>query len=199
VAGRPILERLVLQLLGFGIRRVFLSVNYLASVIEEHFGDGARHGCRIEYLREDRPLGTGGPLSLLPEVPRDPILVMNGDLVTQADLGSLLDSHARGGARATVGLRRYFHTVPFGCVERDGSRIVSFEEKPTLTRLINAGIYVLDPVLLERIPRGVDFPLPSLLQDCLTRGEEVGGFEIEDDWIDVGQREELGRASGHQV
>ena len=96
VAGRPILERLILHLVGSGIRRVFISVNYLGHVIEDHFGDGSDFGCRIEYLREAEPLGTAGSLSLLP-TPTDPVLVMNGDLVTSADVGHLLDFHEAGG------------------------------------------------------------------------------------------------------
>jgi dTDP-glucose pyrophosphorylase len=190
VAGRPILERIVLHLVGHGIRRIFLSVHYLAHVVEEHFGDGSQFGCVIEYLREDRPLGTGGALALLPQTPSAPFLVMNGDLVTQADIGAMLDAHERGGPRATLGVRRYFHTVPFGCVEVEGDRIRHMEEKPRLSQLVNAGIYVLDPSLLARLPQG-EFGLPDLLQDCLDRGEDVRTFEIEGDWVDVGQRDQL--------
>lgn len=194
VAGRPILERIVLHLVGSGFRRVFLSVNYLAGIIEEHFGDGARFGCRIDYLREERPLGTGGALALLPEPPTRPLLVMNGDLVTQADLGAMIDFHERGRQAITVGVRRYLHTVPFGCVELSGERIVQFHEKPTLARLVNAGIYVFTPSLLARVDRGVEYPITNLLEESLRRGEEIAAFEIEDDWIDVGQREQLRRA-----
>jgi dTDP-glucose pyrophosphorylase len=194
VAGRPILERVVLHLAGFGIRRLFLSVNYLADVIADHFGDGSRFGCQIEYLREEQPLGTGGSLSLLPEPPSHPLIVMNGDLVTEADIGAMLDFHARAGQRATVGVRRYSHTVPFGCVEVDGDRIVQMEEKPSLVRLVNAGIYVIDPDLVARVPIRQEYPMPRLVDDCIARGERVAAFEIEADWIDIGQRDQLKRA-----
>src|SRR5438105_7550321 len=199
VAGRPILERIVLHLVSFGIRRVFLSINYLGNVIEDHFGDGGRFGCRIEYVREERPLGTGGALAELPATPTTPLVVMNGDLITQADLGAMLEYHAAGGQRATLAVRRYVHTVPFGCVDLDGERVVRMEEKPSLSVLANAGIYVLDPHLLARIPRGQEFPLPGLLEQCLARGETVAAFEIEDDWIDVGQRDQLKQARGFDV
>jgi dTDP-glucose pyrophosphorylase len=194
IAGRPILERVVLHLIGFGIRRIFLSINYLGHVIEQHFGDGSRFGCRIEYLREPRALGTGGSLSLLPEPPREPLLVMNGDLVTEAEIGAMLEFHARGGQRATVGVRRYSHTVPFGVVELDGDRIVQMEEKPRLVRLVNAGIYVLDPPLVARVPRDQELGLPSLLEGAIARGERVSAFEIQADWIDVGHRDQLKQA-----
>jgi dTDP-glucose pyrophosphorylase len=193
VAGRPILERLVLHLVGFGIKRIFLAVHYLAHVIEEHFGDGARFGCRIEYLREEQPLGTGGALTLLPEAPTEPLIVLNGDLVTQINLGALLDTHARHGGDATLGVRRYLHQVPFGCVETDGTRVLRIEEKPTLTRLVNAGIYVLSPHLIAAAP-APPFTLPALLEEALHRGGHVDVFEIAEDWLDVGQREQLRQA-----
>ncbi len=194
VAGRPILERIVLHLVGAGIERVYLAVGYLGEVIEEHFGDGARFGCRIEYLRETTPLGTAGALGLLPEPPTSPLIVMNGDLVTQADLGGLLDLHARGGFIATIGIRRYLHAVPFGCVERDGDRVLALEEKPAITRDVNTGIYALEPALVARVERERRIDMTELVEDALGRGEPVGAFGIEGDWIDVGQREQLSRA-----
>jgi dTDP-glucose pyrophosphorylase len=196
VAGRPILERLVLHLAGFGVRRIFISVNYLADVIERFFGDGSTHGCRIEYLRELQPLGTGGALSLLPCPPADPLLVLNGDLVTQCDFGRMLSFHVDGRFRATVGIHEYVHTVPYGVVETDGHRVVVQREKPTVTWLANAGVYVLDAELLERVPKGVHFPLPALVEECLDRQEPVGAFRIEEDWVDVGHPVELVRARG---
>jgi dTDP-glucose pyrophosphorylase len=198
VAGRPILERIVLHLVGAGIRRVFLSVNYLAHVIEEHFGDGATYGCRIEYLRETEPLGTGGSLSLLPQRPGDPLLVLNGDLVTQFDVASMFAYHCHGGYAATVGLHEYVHEVPYAVVDVAGGRLTGISEKPTARWLTNAGIYVLDPALLERVPRNTVLGIPSLLDDCLERGEAVGAFFIEDDWLDVGRQQELRRARGEE-
>ena len=196
VAGRPIIERLVLHLVGFGLKRIFVSVNYLGDLIEQHLADGSRFGARIEYLREDAPLGTAGALGLLPEPPSAPLVLLNGDLVTSADLGSLLDTHAAGGYSATIGIRRYRHTVPFGCVERDGPRVLGLEEKPTLEREVNSGIYALDPAVVARVEAGRRTDAPDLIGDLLAAGEPVGAFEIEDDWIDVGGREQLAAARG---
>jgi dTDP-glucose pyrophosphorylase len=196
VAGRPILERIVLHLAGHGLKRLFISVNYLAHVIEEHFGDGSRFGVDIAYLRETEPLGTGGSLSLLPERTALPLVVMNGDLVTQANIGDMLSFHDARGARVTVGIRRYHHTVPFGCLETDGDRILRTEEKPTLSRQVNAGLYVLSPEVVGRVPPSTFLGVPDLVDDCLRRGEPVHGYEIVDDWIDVGQRDQLQAARG---
>jgi NDP-sugar pyrophosphorylase family protein len=191
VAGRPILERLVLHLVGSGFRRIFISINYLGHVIEEYFGNGDKFGCRIEYLRELEPLGTGGSLALLPETPKDPVLVLNGDLVTQVKFGEMLEFHRGGSYAATLGVREYSHAVPFGCIKTRGERIIQFEEKPLLSRLINAGLYVIEPALLARVRKHENFPITDLFEDCLRRKEQLGAFQVDDEWIDVGQREQL--------
>lgn len=196
VAGRPILERIVLHLVGHGLRRIFIALNYLSHMIEEHFGDGSRFGAQIEYLRETKPLGTAGALSLLPSAPTAPLLLMNGDLVTQADVGALLRFHASGKQTISLAVREYFHTVPFGCVALDADRVVALDEKPTLTRLVNAGIYVLDPNVVARVPRDRESTAPGLVEAAMAGGELVRALEIEDDWIDVGQKEQYQRARG---
>lgn len=200
VAGRPILERLVLHLVGAGIQEIYLSVNYLANVIEDHFGDGEQHGCKIQYLREEEPLGTGGPLSLLPKLPCEPVLVMNGDLVTEVNVHELLRFHAEGEFTATLGVRPYLHQVPFGCVQIQDGCVVRLEEKPTLTQSINTGIYVISPKLLPRVPRRF-FPITRLLEQCVENGERVGAFPLENEWIDVGISDQLreAREGGHGV
>lgn len=193
VAGRPILERIVLHLVGHGIGRIFISVNYLAGVIEEHFGDGHRFGAQIEYLRETEPLGTAGALGLLPSAPDRPLLLLNGDLVTSVDIGALLAFHDAGGYAATIGIRRYVHSVPFGCVEREGGRVLAISEKPAITREINTGIYAVAPRVTSLVAAGRYATMPGLIERLLDRGDPVGAFEIEDDWVDVGQREQLAR------
>jgi dTDP-glucose pyrophosphorylase len=193
VAGRPIIERIVIHLVGHGITRIFISVNYLAHVIEDHFGDGHALGARIEYLREDEPLGTAGALALLPSPPDRTLVLLNGDLVTSVDLGGLIETHEQGRYVATIGTRRYVHSVPFGCVERDGDRIVGLDEKPAMTREVNTGIYALAPGFVARVTPGTRVTMPELIEDALARGEAVGAFEVEDDWVDVGQRDQLER------
>lgn len=195
VAGRPILERLILHLVSCGLSHFSIAVNYLGHLIEEYFGDGARLGCRIEYLRETVPLGTGGPLSLLPS-PALPVVVVNGDLITQCDVGDLLDFHDQGGYVATLGLRPYTVEVPFGVVEVDGGRVVALREKPTERTLINAGIYVLSPESVARVPHGTEYPITTLFETLLAEGRPVGARVLESEWLDVGRHDELRRARG---
>ncbi len=192
VAGRPILERIVLHLVGSGLKRLFISIGYLGHVIESHFGDGSRYGCQIDYLREDvhAPLGTGGPLSLLPKPPQEPVCVMNGDLVTEVDIGRMIEAHSATNAHITVGARRYCHQVPFGCLEMERGVVRRIDEKPLLERHINAGVYILSPEAVSRVPHRF-FPITELLEDALSRGANVSAFEIGGDWIDVGQWDAL--------
>jgi dTDP-glucose pyrophosphorylase len=199
VAGRPILERIVLHLVGFGVKRIYISVNYLADVITRHFGDGSDFGCHITYLRETAPLGTGGALSLLPERPRHPLLVMNGDLVTQPDIARLLQFHARHRAAATLAARHHKVDVPFGVVRERNHRLVEMIEKPSWHYLVNAGIYVISPAALRFVPRARFFPITTLFETLLARRRRVAVYPVEEDWIDVGRREELYRARGEDV
>ena len=199
VAGRPILERIVLQLVGHGVKRIYIAVNYLAEVIMEYFGDGARFGCSIAYLRESAPLGTGGALSLMRERPQHPLLVMNGDLVTQIDVTRLLEFHAREQAVATLAARHYQVDIPFGVVTQRDNVLLELQEKPSPHYLVNAGIYVLEPDLLPLVPADRFFPITALFEMLLARGQRVAVYPIEEDWIDVGRREELSRARGEDV
>ena len=196
VAGRPILERLVLHLMSAGIRTFHISVNYLAHQIEDHFGNGDRFGCAIHYLREQIPLGTGGPLSLLDPVPESPVIVLNGDLVTQCDVGRMIDTHERSGYAATFGVRPYSIQIPYGVAEVDGDRLMKVHEKPVQRMMINSGIYVLSAKAISMVPKGASYPITDLFGECLTQGIAVGAHIVSDDWIDVGQIDELRRARG---
>jgi len=197
VAGRPILERVVLHLISHGIRRIFISVNHLSGQIESHFGSGERFGCRIEYLKElpEKPLGTAGSLALLPGKPSEPVFVINGDLITDIDIRGMLDFQKEGGFDLVMGLKPYMHQVPFGCVEVDGDKIVSLEEKPVLQRLINVGVYALSPAVIEEIAEEF-LPITSLFENAIRSGLKVGAYETEFDWIDVGQHHHLKKAQG---
>jgi dTDP-glucose pyrophosphorylase len=194
VAGRPILERLVMHLVGYGIREIFLSIHYLGEIVEKHFGDGSAFGCRIRYLREEQPLGTGGALSLLPEPPRHPIVVMNGDLVTQVNVDRMLDHHRAAGRAMTVAARPYRVEIPFGVLDVEDSRVVGLHEKPSHHMLVNAGIYVISPEVVARVPPKTAVPMTALVEQCLESGLLVGTEFIEDEWIDVGRHDELKKA-----
>lgn len=201
VAGRPLLERIILHLVGNGVREIVLAVNYRADVIEDHFGDGADMGCRIRYLREtpELPLGTAGCLAAVRELdggPTDPVLVMNGDLIVDFAVGDLLDAHHESGAVITVAAAKHTHQVPFGVLDIAGGVVTAVVEKPTVAWSVNAGVYVLDPSVLARVPEGTRTEMPTVIEDAIGRGELVSAWQLQKDWIDVGRPEDLQRARG---
>lgn len=190
VGNQSILERIITQLVAHGFRRIFLAINYLGFKIEEYCGDGRRFGCRIDYLRESRPLGTAGPLSLLPEHPEHAVLVANGDLVTELNFSALMDYHTQQKHAATLCVREFAYQVPYGVVQVNGQQVISIEEKPLRRFLINAGIYVIEPEALALVPQGAEFNMPDLLETLKARGEAVGAFPIREYWLDIGRLED---------
>lgn len=196
VAGRPILERIVLHLVGHGIRDVYIAINYLGEQIKDYFGDGSKLGCRIEYLQEDRELGTAGALSLMSSRPDEPVIVMNGDQITRIDFGAMLDFHQSEQASLTMAVGHYQHEIPFGVVEVAGTQLVRIDEKPTIQTMINRGIYVLEPSLLAAVPHNEFFTMVDLVDHCRDRKHQVSVFLADDDWIDVGRPSDLALAQG---
>jgi len=196
IAGRPLLERIILHLVSHGIRRIFLAVNHLAPMIEDYFKDGSKYGTKIEYLREDDPLGSGGAISLLPEIPEHPLLVMNGDLIVDTNFTDMIEFHSQNDFYATMGVYSYFHQVPFGCVEIQDNRLASLEEKPVIEKMVNAGIYVLSPLAVSAIPKNTHFPITMLFEDAIKNNLVCGTFSIEKEWLDVGSPQQLQQARG---
>jgi dTDP-glucose pyrophosphorylase/CBS domain-containing protein len=200
VAGRPILERLVLHLVGSGVTDIHLAVGYRAEVIEQHFGDGAAFGCHITYLRETEPRGTAGPLRDLTvsDASTHPVLVLNGDLVTSFSVSSLLSAHRSAGASMTVAVTDYAHEVPFGVLLTEGPqrRVIALEEKPTWIGTVNAGVYVIEPDVLRHIPSDRPVPMTEVIEGCLERGQTVIAWPVVGEWHDVGRPEDLAVAKG---
>jgi len=196
VAGRPILERIILHLVSYGIGRIFLSVNHLAQVIEDFFKDGSKYGTKIEYLHEDDPTGSGGAISLLPEIPEQALLVMNGDLIVDTNFTDMIEFHSQNDFYATMGVYSYLHQVPYGCVEIEDGRLKGFEEKPVLEKMVNAGVYVLSPQAVSAIPKNTYFPITTLFEDAIKNKLICGTFHIEKDWVDIGGPQQLRQARG---
>lgn len=195
IGGRPVLETIVRQLVDQGFHRVYISINYLADVVKEHFGDGAALGAEIRYLTEDAPLGTAGPLSLLPERPALPLVVMNGDILTNVSFADMLAFHDEHRAGATVGVREQEYQVPYGVVEIDDHHVSMIREKPVNRYFVNAGIYVLNPELLDLIPRREAFDMPALIRAAHGRGVPALAFPIREYWVDIGHMDDFVQAN----
>ncbi len=194
VGSRPLLETIVRALAEQGFRRFYFAVNYKAELIEEHFGDGAKLGVQIEYLREKQRLGTAGALSLLPHAPTQPVVVTNADLLTKEDLGRMVERHEESGADATMAVRDYEMQVPFGVVrERDGA-IESIEEKPVQRFIVSAGMYVLSPSALACVPREQYLDMPALFETLVARGLRSRCHHTDGYWLDIGRLSDYERA-----
>jgi len=196
IGGQPILETILENLSSYGFHRFYFSVNYHSEMIEEYFGDGSTWGVSIEYVREDKRLGTAGPLSLLPEVPSAPLIVMNGDLLTTLNFRHLLTFHSEQQAAATMCVREYSMQVPYGVVEVEGSTITRIREKPTERYFVNAGVYVFTPEVLALVPNNQYFDMPDLFTAILESQGRTAAFPIHEYWQDVGQKEDFHRANG---
>ncbi len=197
VAGRPILERIILHLVSHGITNIYISLNYMGEVIENFFKDGKNHGCSIQYLREKEELGSGGALGLLSDKPEHPFIVMNGDLITDIDIASMLDFHEQSGAAACIATKLSLTKINYGVIEKNGDTLVRISEKPTLQHEINTGTYVFSPECLDLIPKNRNFPITDLFDFLRNQEKTVSVYESQEDWIDVGQPEDLKKAMGY--
>lgn len=195
VGSRPLLETIVRSYIDQGFHNFYFAVNYKAEQIEAHFGDGSAFGANIRYLREEQRLGTCGALSLLPEIPSEPIIVSNADLLTKENFGFMLDQHVEHRADATMAVRTYEMQVPFGVVREEQGRIQAIEEKPVVHFTVSAGIYVLSPRVVELVPRGVPCDMPALFEAAQrhklsTRCHYINGY-----WLDIGRLPDYERAN----
>lgn len=189
----PILEIVVRQLRHFGFERVTMAVGHLSELIEAFFGDGSKFGLRIDYSREDRPLGTAGPLRRIADLP-DHFLVMNGDLLTDLDYGDLMRRHREQGNDATIGVYKKEVKIDLGVLERDGDgRIVDYKEKPTLAYEVSMGVYAFSRGVLANVPDAY-FDFPDLVLELIRRGRPIRGYAFEGLWLDIGRSDDYGKA-----
>lgn len=194
IGGTPLLERQIQRLKNAGVNKVYLSVNYLSHIIEEYFGDGSEYGIEIKYLHEKEKLGTAGALSLLPEMPNAPIIVMNGDILTTTDFENLYSFHVSHGARVTVSAVDYNVIIPYGVISADGVFVKELMEKPSQRFLCNAGIYVLSPEALELL-QGIQYcNMTDIIESCLTLAAPVAVFPMHEYWSDIGTPDDLEKA-----
>jgi len=195
VGGRPVLETIVSRFVTQGFSRIWLAVNYRAEVIEAHFGDGRAFGADIRYLKEDKRLGTAGALSLLPPEIDQPVIVSNADLVANLDYPELVDAHTSSAAVATMAVREHEYPIPFGVVMESGGWIERIDEKPVHRVVVNAGVYVLSPEAIRRVPYDTYFDMPQLFENLISDGCSVFCHRLNGYWLDIGHRTDYERAN----
>lgn len=192
VNNKPILERIIEDLIKYGVKKFYISTHYLPDIIVDYFGNGANRGINIEYLHEPTPLGTGGCLTLLPSC--ENLIVANGDILTNLNYSQLVEHHLDSKKDITVCVRNYEQQVPFGVVYGDDS-VTSIVEKPKNKFLINSGVYIINRGALEKIVLNpAPFDMPTVINQSIDQGGKVGMYHLRDFWIDIGRPDELNKA-----
>ena len=193
IGDRPVLETILIELSNAGFNHIWISVNYRSDMIEDYFGDGKRWNVYIQYLREKEPLGTAGSLKLLTQKYNEPIIVMNGDLLTKLNYHQLLSFHCYHKAQITVGVHEYDFQIPYGVMDLEDIHVINLHEKPVQKYFVNAGIYVLEPQIIQRIPNKF-YNMTELLNQIMI-DRKVIAFPVHEYWVDVGQYEDFQKAN----
>jgi NDP-sugar pyrophosphorylase family protein len=194
IGDRSILEVVVGQLEDAGIVDVHFCVGYLAHLIEAVFESRENGHVNITYVREQEALGTAGPLRLVDGLDST-FIVMNGDVLTTIDYEKLIRFHREQGNAVTIATRERSIKIDYGLLHLDeGSRVQSYEEKPTISSRVSMGIYVMEPDVIELVPKGEFFDFPDLVRTLLAEGEPVGAYDHDGLWFDIGRQEDYERA-----
>lgn len=196
VGEKPLLESILENYIGSGFRRFYISVHYKAEMIKEYIGDGSRWNVEIRYLQEVHRMGTAGALGLLPEKPNQSLIIMNSDLLTKVNFNHLLDFHLDHYAQATMCVREYDLQVPYGVVKIEKNHLVGIEEKPVHNFFISAGIYVIEPNVIDIVPKDIFFDMPSLFKKLIELKCKTIAFPIREYWLDIGCPNDFERANG---
>ncbi len=194
IGGMPLLERQIIALAEAGIKRIYISVNYLANLIEDYFKDGKRYDTEIIYLKEVEKMGTAGALTLIEQIPQKPVLLINGDVFTNSNFNSLLEYHLQSEADFTVATTNYTIEIPYGVIHLDNQEVKSIEEKPTQIFLCNAGIYCLSTHAFRLITDHKLTNITELFNILISKSYKIAAFPIHEYWIDIGTPEDLDKA-----
>jgi dTDP-glucose pyrophosphorylase len=195
VGDRPIIEWNIDRLIQFGIRKFYISVNYLGEKIMDHFGDGNSKDVSIEYLREDQPMGTLGACSLIGDLGYDQLLVMNSDILTNIDFEDFFNHFKSKNALMCAASIPYNVNIPYGIMKMDDhDEVKGLVEKPTYTYYANAGIYFLHRDLIARVPQGARYNATDLMQELIDHSEKLVHYPILQYWLDIGKYEDYIRA-----
>jgi len=186
----PILEIVLRQLARYGFDDVSLAVGYLAELLMAYCGDGSKFGLKMDYSREQHPLGTAGPISLVPNLD-ETFLVMNGDLLTTLDYGAMYRYHQARGSIATLAAYQREVKIDLGVVEIDADNWVQdYVEKPTYHYSVSTGVYIFEPEILDFIPDNQKLDLPDLVLRLINQGQRVNVYRFDGHWLDIGRHDD---------
>ncbi|MBO6960201.1 MAG: nucleotidyltransferase family protein [Prochlorococcus marinus CUG1438] len=186
IGETPMMEIVLSQCIRSGLKNFYFAVNHLKDQIIEYFGDGTKWGVSIKYLEEEQPLGTAGALKLLPNNLDKPLLVLNGDVLTDLNINNLIKFHIEHDSLATICVREYLESIPFGVVSLDGEKVLEIKEKPSFKHYVNGGVYVLNPEITKLISPGLKVDMPDLINFARGENYKISAYPIHEYWLDVG-------------
>jgi len=194
IDSKPMLEIILESFIEYGFHQFIFSLHYRGEMIRDYFKQGEKWSVTIDYIEEKNPLGTAGALSLLEQPPSQPFIVMNGDIITRVNFQHLIDFHQAHHCHATVCVREYQHTIPYGVVNIHKNQLVQLQEKPSQSCFVNAGIYVLDPAMLPLVENNQYCDMTDLLNRMIKAGMRTHVFPIREYWSDIGQLQDYQQA-----
>lgn len=196
VGAKPILETVIDGFIKSGFVNFYISTHYMPELIKSHFGSGEHLGINITYVHEEKPLGTGGALGLVKEHLNNtlPLIMINGDVLTNVDYKSLLEFHIENKADATMCVREYTYQVPYGVIEGCDGRIKSMVEKPIYRFFVNAGIYVVSQSVIHSVKKNEYIDMPTLLERHMEQKDNIHMFPVHEYWLDIGRMDDFNRA-----
>jgi NDP-sugar pyrophosphorylase family protein len=191
LGGKPMLEHIIERAKLEGFRNFIISVFYLKDHIKKYFGDGKKWDVHINYIEEDKPLGTAGALSLINITLQYPFIVTNGDVITDIKYGDLIEYHNSYSPEATMAVRKHELKNPYGVIKTDGINIISMEEKPKYSSYVNAGIYALEPSIFKHLKKGIHCDMPTLFENLKSKSKKTIVFPMHEVWFDVGNKSDI--------
>jgi NDP-sugar pyrophosphorylase family protein len=196
IGDMPILEVVLRQLAHAGVTRVTMAVGHLAELLQAFFGDGRRFGLQIDYSFEERPLGTVGPLTLIPSLREErEFIVMNGDVLTTLAPADLVRRHRESGAAVTIATYRRQVRIDFGVIETDDDGFLDgYVEKPSFDYRVSMGIYCFDTSVLDLLEPGAYRDFPDLIKSLIAQGRKVASYPFDGYWLDIGRPDDYATA-----
>ena len=191
INDKPILEYNIDRLISFGIKKIHISVNYLAEKIENYFGDGSSKNIKINYIKEEKFLGTAGSLSLIDKINTQNFILMNADIFTNINFNHMYKNHLKNSAIMSVASTDFTIDIPYAILEEKKKRIFKLTEKPTYKYYSNAGIYILNKKLIKKIPKNIFFDITDLISKLLKEKKNIYHFPILGYWTDIGNPNDL--------
>ena len=194
VGDKPIIEHNIDRLKAYGIQYFHISVNYLGHIISDYFKDGSDKGINIQYLTENKPMGTLGCLSMVKDFQKDDLLIMNSDLLTNIDFADFYNEFRQQEADMAVATIPYHVDLPYAIMELDGAKVTAFKEKPRYTYFANAGIYLIKKSFIDLIPKDSFYNATDLMSLLIQKEKKLINYPIIDYWLDIGKPEDFARA-----